>query len=210
MTGNHKKQRYASAALAVLVTVLGAAAARPAAAQDSEKLTVDVNDCLSIEQRDQRLACFDAQVEAARRQNPSERAPVAPPAPAPAPATRERAVAAPTAPARNAEPPAPPGQASATAEAPKARRRDRSEDDFGLKQQAPRTEPEIVAKVTELRETVPNSYVITLDNGQVWRQSQPQRYPLRAGLEVRLRETKFGYRLTAPEYRGQIPVERVR
>jgi hypothetical protein len=35
-------------------------------------------------------------------------------------------------------------------------------------------------------------------------------YPLRPGLVVRLRETKFGYRLTAPELHGQIQVERVR
>ena len=63
---------------------------------------------------------------------------------------------------------------------------------------------------TELRQTVPNAYVITLDNGQVWRQAHPMPYPLRTGLVVRLRETTFGYRLSAPELHGQINVERVR
>jgi hypothetical protein len=64
--------------------------------------------------------------------------------------------------------------------------------------------------VTELRQTVPNAYVITLDNGQVWRQAHPMPYPLRTGLVVQVRETRMGYRLTAPELHGQINVERVR
>jgi hypothetical protein len=220
MTGKQLDNNDGLAALAVLVTVLGAAVAPPAVAQDSEKLTVEVNDCLAIEKRDERLACFDAQVEAARRRSPSEGAPAEPnrpappaaaaPPPPPAPAGRSAAAPAPAAPTRNAESGARTAPPAAEAEAPREGRRSRSGDDFGRKVQAQEAEQEIVATVTDLRETVPNSYVITLDNGQVWRQSVPQRYPLRKGLEVRLRETKFGYRLTAPQYRGQIPVERVR
>ena len=34
-------------------------------------------------------------------------------------------------------------------------------------------EPTVVGKITALRETVPNSYLITLDNDQVWRQIRP-------------------------------------
>jgi hypothetical protein len=89
-----------------------------------------------------------------------------------------------------------------------------SVENFGLpppEQRSPEREyVEIVATVTELRQTVPNAYVITLDNGQVWRQPHPMPYPLRTGLVVRVRETKFGYRLSAPELHGQINVERVR
>ncbi len=91
----------------------------------------------------------------------------------------------------------------------------RSAENFGLAEPSPERAPErapieIVATVTELRQTVPNAYVITLDNGQVWRQAHPMPYPLRPGLVVRLRETTFGYRLSAPELHGQINVERVR
>ena len=91
----------------------------------------------------------------------------------------------------------------------------RSAENFGLAEPSPERSPErapieIVATVTELRQTVPNAYVITLDNGQVWRQAHPMPYPLRTGLVVRLRETTFGYRLSAPELHGQINVERVR
>jgi hypothetical protein len=182
-TSKNNRELRAIAVLAILF----AAGPQGAAAQDPGKLTVDVNDCLALEKRDERLACFDAKAEAARQRTTPQRA-------EPEPAKPERAE-----PAR-----------AAAAETRETSRKANSNDDFGRKEPAPQSQREIVAKVVELRERVPNAYMITLDNGQVWRQSQPMRYPLREGLEVRLRETKFGYRLTAPELRGQIPVERVR
>jgi hypothetical protein len=71
---------------------------------------------------------------------------------------------------------------------------------------------EIVATITSFREVEPNEFLISLDNGQVWRQNRPQRYLLRVGAEVRLRSTHFGpsYRLTDPEVGSFIQVERVR
>jgi len=59
---------------------------------------------------------------------------------------------------------------------------------------------------------VPNTLLITLDNGQVWRQTQPEPYPLRVGHDVRLYSTNWGgaYRLTAANLHGNIQVERVR
>ena len=66
--------------------------------------------------------------------------------------------------------------------------------------------------MTELHETVPNAWLITLDNGQVWRQNPPQRFALTAGQRVTLRGTKWGtsYRLSAETLNGFIQVERVR
>jgi hypothetical protein len=66
--------------------------------------------------------------------------------------------------------------------------------------------------VTELHETVPNAWLITLDNGQVWRQNPPQRFALKPGQRVTLRATKWGasYRLSADALSGFIQVERVR
>jgi hypothetical protein len=71
---------------------------------------------------------------------------------------------------------------------------------------------EIVATVTELHETVPNAWLITLDNGQVWRQNPPQRFALKTGQRVTLRTSKWGvsYRLSADALNGFIQVERVR
>jgi hypothetical protein len=70
----------------------------------------------------------------------------------------------------------------------------------------------IVAVVTALKETVPNAYLITLDNGQVWRQSSPQRFSLETGQQVTLSRTKWGqaYRLSAEGLHGFLQVERVR
>ncbi|HZF32115.1 MAG TPA: hypothetical protein VE907_23560 [Gammaproteobacteria bacterium] len=192
-TTNKKKRESVITAVAI---VLGAAVSQPAAPQGSERLTVDVHDCLSLEKRDERLACFEAQVEAAQRAAPARGS--EPVAPSPAPAAT-------AAPAPSA-PPAAAGTAAAASTAASAESGKPARAKSGS-EQAP---AEIVAKVAELRETVPNAYLITLDNGQVWRQSQPAAYPLRPGLEVRLRQTRFGYRLTAPELRGQIQVDRVR
>jgi hypothetical protein len=201
--------------IAVVAIVLGAAVCQPAATQEPERLTVDVHDCLALEKRDERLACFEAQVAAAQQRAAPARgsapvtsstAPVAPStafaAPSPAPAAPSPVPVAPR--------PAP-AAASAALVVPSPAGEGRSDENFGRGERRPDTQPaEIVAKVAELRETIPNSFVITLDNGQVWRQAQPMAYPLRPGLDVRLRQTKFGYRLSAPELRGQIPVERVR
>ena len=72
--------------------------------------------------------------------------------------------------------------------------------------------PEVFATVTELRETLPNNYLITLDNGQVWRQNRPKWYPLQPGYKVRLYPSRWGssYRLAAEELNSFIQVERVR
>jgi hypothetical protein len=161
--------------VAGMTAVVSVAALPPATAQESEALTVEAGDCAELAAPEERLACFDARVEAARQERPAsgDRAPAADPPQAP-----ERSAIA-----------ADPG----------------SDEPGG----DPRS-TEIVAKVAELRPTVPNSFVITLDNGQVWRQTQPLYYPLRLGSEVRISETNFGHRLTNPALRGFIRVERVR
>jgi hypothetical protein len=70
---------------------------------------------------------------------------------------------------------------------------------------------EIVATVTSVNEIVPNRLQVTLDNGQVWRQTATRRYPLRAGHEVRISQANLGgYRLSAESLGGFIRVEQVR
>ena len=61
------------------------------------------------------------------------------------------------------------------------------------------------------KQTVPNSYLITLDNGQAWRQTVPKYYPLQAGHPVRVYYSKWrSYRLTNDTLKGFIQFERVR
>lgn len=70
---------------------------------------------------------------------------------------------------------------------------------------------EIVATITAFDEILPDAYQISLDNGQVWRQTAPKRYPLLVGAEVRLRPGGWGpsYRLTDPNVGNFIQVRRV-
>jgi hypothetical protein len=59
---------------------------------------------------------------------------------------------------------------------------------------------------------VPDAWLITLDNGQVWRQTYPQAYALRPGVRVTLRPSRWGgaFRLTGDGMNGYIQVEKVR
>ena len=73
------------------------------------------------------------------------------------------------------------------------------------------TRPDIQATIVELRETVPSAFLITLDNGQVWRQTVPKVYPLREGDRVRIYYSRWrAYRLTNEELKGFIQVDRAR
>ena len=161
---------------AFLAAVAAVAASQGAGAQEpGEAVNVDVGECVKLTTPDERLSCFEKQVEASRTSQPAAGAPASP-STAPSPGTVPPSSAAP-----------PP---SGGREAPP---------------------PDIEARVAELRETVPNAYLITLDNGQVWRQTVPKAYGLRAGDEVRVYYSKWRtYRLTNERLRSFIQVERVR
>ncbi len=134
-------------------------------AQEADSVTVDVGECVDLTSPEERLACFERSIEAAKQEGP---------------------VAA-------AEPPI-----------VGARETDAEREANKL--------PEVIATVAELRETLPNSYLITLDNGQVWRQNRPKWYPLQPGYKVRLYPSRWGssYRLAADKLNSFIQVERVR
>jgi hypothetical protein len=148
---------------AAFAAVLAAAIAaiQPAAAQaPADTVSVDVSECVKLTTPEERLACFEKQVETSRT-----------------------------------SPPPPAGSTSSGAG------RERQEE-------AP---ADIQARVAEVRETVPNAYLITLDNGQVWRQTVPKPYPLQAGYPVRIYYSRWrSYRLTNETLKGFIQVERVR
>jgi hypothetical protein len=151
-----------------LAVVIGCSVAPPyALAQEAASVTVEVGECVNLPSPEDRFACYERQVEAARI-SPTPVSPVSAPT-----ASTETA----TAPAKEAE-----------------------------------GSQEIVATIAEARQTVPNKYVITLDNGQVWRQTYAERYPIRPGLKVKLRPSRWGgnFTLTAEEHGGFIQVERVR
>jgi len=154
----------------IAAVVASAAAIGLASAQaPGPAVSVDVSECVKLTTPEERLACFEAQVEGAKT------APGAAPAPA-----------------------ASGSQSSEPAE-------------FGTGgDQEPQVQ-EIEARITDLRETVPHAYLITLDNGQVWRQTVPKMYGLREGIPVRIYYSRWrAYRLTNDQLKSFIQVERVR
>jgi hypothetical protein len=174
------------AVIAIAAGVL--AALGSAQAQETGKVMIDVAECIKLDAPEARLACYESRVAAMFGERAAQAAAVrpAPPVSAAAAAVRQ---------SQQAE--APP------AAAPAVRRPQQAE---ALPAE------EIVSRVKELRETVPNSYVITLENGQVWRQTVAKQYRLRPGMQVRIRGTHWGSasRLTADEINSYIQVERVR
>jgi hypothetical protein len=170
--------------------------------QDSDSVTVDVGKCVDLESPEERFACYEAEVAATVQEQGA------------APATAEGR------PADGVPPPAAStGRSVEEADhAPAAQDGEAVENaspdggDTTTRRRRGQSVREFVATVTALRETVPNSFTITLDNGQVWRQRQPKWYPLRPGQEVRIYSTNWGsaFRLEALDVNGFIQVELVR
>jgi hypothetical protein len=161
-------------------------------AQESDRVTIDAARCLELESPDERLACFERQVGEARSGERAE--PPATTIPQPAPSA-----AAPA-----ATPPAPPAALPTpdrTVDVAQQPQRERAD-----------AQGEWVGSITALSQRMPNRYVVTLDNGQVWEQQLAERYPLQVGQRVRVYQSRWGetYRLQAEGKNGFIQVTRAR
>lgn len=155
-----------------------------ALAQDpAPRVTIDAAHCIELASPEERLACFDAQVENASNGERSESGAPAPAAAAAPPAGQPQA--APTVAVARVPPP------NAGADAPAN---------------------EWAGTITSLKLRAPNKYLITLDSGQVWSQQVAERYALRVGQQVRVYESKWGSskRLEADGVKGFIQVDLVR
>ena len=175
-----------SSTIAVVAVAVGLVAVfGPACGQETGKVMIEVAACIKLAAAEARLACYDSRVAELLPGAPAARAP-ANAAVAPAPVVTA------------------PLQSRGDGQGRREERAARPEEAAAAN--------EIVSRVKELRETVPNAYLITLENGQVWRQMQPKQYPLRPGLQVRIYGTRWGSasRLSADEINGYIQVERAR
>jgi hypothetical protein len=90
-----------------------------------------------------------------------------------------------------------------------------TEENFGLPSEKQEEEKDLVelhSTVSKLKEYLPQRFLITLENGQVWRQMVGERYRLKVGYKVRIYPNRWGksFRLSAEELKGFIQVERVR
>lgn len=182
---------HGSAAL-VAAVLAGLFGLRLASAQDSGSVTVDVRRCVALGSEAERLACFAAEVDAAVETR--------------GPAVPEGSSAAEEREADQGRNP--------SAETAAARERRAESDAERLSANEPREAvaeaEEYFGTITALRERLPESYLITLDNGQIWEQTEPERYPLRPGLEVRVYPTAWGYRLSGAGTGRYIRVRRLR
>ena len=210
---------------AIVAVAVGAVAGLGrACAQETGKVMIDVADCIKLDAPEARLACYESRVAAVFGERATQAAAARPIAPAPAVAARPQETAPVAAPAPTATPPpaasSPPAPRTASAPAPAAvtepvqapdfRQSRRQEDNDRAAADA--ASKEIVSRVKELREVLPNAWQITLENGQVWRQTVSKHYELRPGAQVRIYTTRWGSasRLSAEVINGYIQVERVR
>jgi hypothetical protein len=180
-------------AVVVAATMCCAAGIQAAWGQDREDVTVDLSGCVDLEPAEERFACYEARVDAVLEERRAAGS-------TPAPGGTADASSAPSA-ATRVEVRASDGVAASENRSARVRAGGEDED-----------AEEFFGTVAELRETVPNSYLITLDNGQVWRQNRPKRYLLRPGQRVRIYPSPWGssFRLAAEDVNGYIQVERVR
>lgn len=187
-----KERRRVTVAAVLLGGLLGL---QPASAQDSDSVTVDVGRCVDLESAADRRACFGAQVEGAIEARHTAGPDEAPTAVQGGDADQGQTASGKT-PARRESPA---GSSAETRAVDETRSSVAAEDEYH-------------GTITALRERLPNAYVITLDNGQVWTQVQPKRSPLRPGLEVRIYPNKWGssYRLSGKGTGSFILVRRVR
>lgn len=208
------KQNKVTTGAVCLITSIGSLALSPAVpGQEGKGLSIDVSDCVKLESDLERYACYERHVDAARS------------AADPAAGESQSPPAAPAAPAPTAEPPAHEAprpaaiptvsigdQAPPRTEKSAPRRSARSLSDAAEESAEDDQAADIFGTVAALQERVPNAYLITLENGQVWRQMTSERYLLRVGDRVRIYPTHWGksYRLTVAERHGFIQVQRVR
>lgn len=175
--------------LAIGTMLAGSAALAADATLESAQRCAQVQDSL------QRLVCYD-------RVFPPGQAPVATPVPAPTPAPAQAPRVA-TAPAPAAVAPAPAAEFGAES----VRRREEQREAEG----PPRS---ITAAVASVRQTRPNVYRMTLDNGQVWDQMDMDvTFSVDEGDAVRIERGRMGgYRMsrTSRGGTGWVRVNRIK
>ena len=176
------------AGLALVAFVAGTAAvASKASAQTAKSVIVDIGECVGIESPETRFQCYERAAEGATQRRPTP--PSEPPLPDEQPLPSAQSPVDVDSQTTNPAGREPPSTESRASERP----------------------DEIRSVITELRETLPSTYLISLENGQVWRQTHARTYRMRPGMAIRIYPTRgSAYRLSAAELNGFIQVERVR
>lgn len=212
---------------AVICAALTFGAPRPAATQDVDAA---LRDCRVLADATSRLFCYDRLVDTraagtvvAPSLAPSTRAPLSMPGMTTSPVTAAPATAAPTpaapaAPAASAARPVAPAPVSpapvatppaATASRPRTDRF--GEENLPTARRAPAGDPDQMrARVTALATDPYGDAVLTLDNGQVWKQTEGRAFKVDSGTAVTIKKGMLGaFFLTADDSSRSIKVKRV-
>ncbi len=185
-------------------------AVNAASGQAQAPVMVDIAPCMALAGSAERYACYDRLAVSARAT--SNTAPRVSSTPA-QPATVPRTVVAPV-----AEPPPAAVATPSVAETPAT-----SVAEFGKASPQETRSAQILANaggdeelhdvITDLRQREPNRWLITLESGQVWYQSNSERFRLVKGMAIRIYPSPLrgSYRLARDDGKetGFIQVERV-
>jgi hypothetical protein len=192
-----------------------------------EPLTIEVSRCVNIKSAIERLTCYDELVDQAQQtrsdleaadlsERVSDSASDAPVTIIELESVADAAVADAAAAPTAVIPSTPVKEQVPVTEPPIDQTSRVTEENFGLpaekKQEDEKDLVELHSTISKLREYVPGRYLITLENGQVWRQMVAERYRLRVGHKIRIYPSRWGksFRLSAEDLKGFIQVERVR
>lgn len=211
----HATGAPAATSVTVASIVLGFLIAHAAVGQDGASVVVDLGECVNIVVDHERFACYERRVAESTRSEPE----------------RDNRVSESNAAAIDAEPesrPLAPAPNPVSLDLPEPRSLDERRSaraaervqaqEERAQRKATRDEPAeaeelgFIASITQLRETVPNAWLVALDNGEVWEQIDPKPYRLREGMQVRIYASSWGssYRLTALDLNGFIRVRQRR
>jgi hypothetical protein len=210
--GVHRSPLVNIKAASILLAGLGGFSTSGVSAQ-SDSLMVDVGPCVLLESAIARFACYENQVELTLTGAGVNYQAAPASVPQQSNAGSAAAAAVPLAATAAAGSAATTASVSTTTTAPTTTQN--STASFGLPETRVVEEDDeevLYSSIAELSETVPNSHLITLSNGQVWRQVRPDsRYRMKVGHEVRIYPSRWGkdYRLSVEELRGFIQVERI-
>lgn len=177
----------ASAVTATSVVLVSLLLAHAAVGQNRASVVVDLTECVDIVVDHERFACYERRVAESTQRQPQRETPALLDPPEPQSLEERRS-------ARAAE----------RVEAKEERAQRNATRDELLEAE----ELGFVASIAELRETVPNAWLVALDNGEVWEQIDPKPYRLKEGMQVRIYASSWGssYRLTALDLNGFIRV----
>jgi hypothetical protein len=183
--------------LSVAIALSLAAAHAPAQASSSDSLAAQLKRCASLTDASPRLACYDALAGRA-------------------PPHATTAGTAPSLAATGSAATSTSGTAEAPVGAPAAAPSAPNFVDFGVRngplqaQRDPVREKSMFAVVSAVSFRGRGELVVTLDNGQVWRQIQAAEYPLKPGDHVEIDVAALGsYRLWTPSTRRATKVTRI-